>query len=228
MKLGVDGKEFLTEVKTLEKFRGQGYVQLIDKEEELRAFLLSYKEGDTPPLDDVEAISSVMKRSPKIKTDIEIFPTIEEQFHSLQKYRNSKDLYEKGYVNEALLRKAEDMIEVLLNSETEKVLLHGDLHAGNIIYDGERYTAIDPKGVVGELAFEPAQFFLNAPISLLKDEKIVNKWLLFFKENNHLDPDRVIQYAFCKAVLSLVWLVEDNDPNWEEGVEYAKVIEMHV
>ncbi|MCG2801355.1 MAG: phosphotransferase [Cellulomonas sp.] len=43
----------------------------------------------------------------------------------------------------------------------EVVALHGDLHHGNVLDLGDRWAAIDPKGLVGEPAFDYANLFCN-------------------------------------------------------------------
>jgi streptomycin 6-kinase len=39
----------------------------------------------------------------------------------------------------------------LLTTQREKVVLHGDMHHGNVLNFGSRgWLAIDPKGLIGE------------------------------------------------------------------------------
>ncbi len=45
-----------------------------------------------------------------------------------------------------------------------KVFLHGDLHHANVLLDGDEWIPIDPKGLVGDPAFECAAYLAN-PIS---------------------------------------------------------------
>jgi len=119
-------------------------------------------------------------------------------------------------------------VHQLLETSSQEILLHGDLHGGNILHDGEGWIAIDPKGVVGEQEFEPAQFFLNVPKNLLEKKDLVQEWLHYFQKNNGLDPERVAAWTFCKSLLSVIWCIEDNDPNWKEGLETAKILHTHV
>lgn len=55
---------------------------------------------------------------------------------------------------------------VLLSSPHDEVVLHGDLHHGNILDFGTRgWLAIDPKGLVGERGFDYANIFTNPDLA---------------------------------------------------------------
>lgn len=58
------------------------------------------------------------------------------------------------------------MANVLLSSPHDEVVLHGDLHHGNILDFGTRgWLAIDPKGLVGERGFDYANIFTNPDLA---------------------------------------------------------------
>lgn len=42
------------------------------------------------------------------------------------------------------------------------VLLHGDFHPENTLWDGERFRVIDPKGVLGNPLFDVATYIRNS------------------------------------------------------------------
>ena len=45
--------------------------------------------------------------------------------------------------------------------EADAVVLHGDVHHGNVLDLGDRWAAIDPKGLLGHRAFDLANLFCN-------------------------------------------------------------------
>jgi streptomycin 6-kinase len=49
----------------------------------------------------------------------------------------------------------------LFAQSTTSVLLHGDLHHDNILHDGNAWVAIDPKGLIGDPAYEIAPLLCN-------------------------------------------------------------------
>ena len=67
-----------------------------------------------------------------------------------------------GPLPSALVGEAEALFAALLDTAGAPVLLHGDLHHYNILAaGGGRWLAIDPKGVVGEPAFEVVALMHN-------------------------------------------------------------------
>ncbi len=50
----------------------------------------------------------------------------------------------------------------LLETTTQEVFLHGDLHHENVLLGPDGWVVIDPKGLVGDPAFEPSAFLRNS------------------------------------------------------------------
>jgi streptomycin 6-kinase len=60
----------------------------------------------------------------------------------------------------------QSVANVLLSSPQDEVVLHGDLHHGNILDFGTRgWLAIDPKGLLGERGFDYANIFTNPDLA---------------------------------------------------------------
>ena len=100
----------------------------------------------------------------------------------------------------------------LLDSQTDPRLLHGDLQHSNVLFDAARgWTAIDPKGVIGELEFEIGAALRNpveAP-ALYADPIVVRRRVQIFAERLRLDARRILEWGFAQAVLSAIWEIED-------------------
>ncbi len=59
-------------------------------------------------------------------------------------------------------RRGADVAAALLDDPRDPVVLHGDLHHGNVLDFGERgWLAIDPKGLLGEAAFDYCNLLCN-------------------------------------------------------------------
>ncbi|MGC8488379.1 MAG: aminoglycoside phosphotransferase family protein [Clostridia bacterium] len=111
----------------------------------------------------------------------------------------------------------------LLASAPPARLLHGDLHDQNMLSrrDG-LYIAVDPKGVGGDPAYEPACFLMNrwarrcgATAAEMRREAGLTAVGAGFS------PDRVWDWAFVHTALSLAWSAEDSgllatpaEPRW--------------
>jgi streptomycin 6-kinase len=115
-------------------------------------------------------------------------------------------------ISHGLVREARDVFERLALSQETTMLLHGDLQHYNVLFDRERgWTAIDPKGVVGELEYEVGALLRN-PIEypeLFTNRAVIERRLEILTRLLPLDPSRILQWSFAQAVLSAIWGVED-------------------
>lgn len=109
--------------------------------------------------------------------------------------------------------RAAAIADELLASAEPDVLLHGDLHHGNVLRDvAGRIKVIDPKGVLGEPAYEagamlrnPMTQFLDAP----DPAALTRRRLAICAEMLGTDPERLRAWGFVVQVMSAVWSVED-------------------
>jgi len=112
----------------------------------------------------------------------------------------------------ALAKDASELYRSLAATQKHTMLLHGDLHHYNVLFDSNRgWVSIDPKGVVGELEYELGAIVRNpveAPELYLSPEIIEGRLKLLTTSLN-LDYRRALQWSFAQAVLSAIWDVED-------------------
>ncbi|MCM9076734.1 aminoglycoside phosphotransferase family protein [Streptomyces spororaveus] len=89
------------------------------------------------------------------------------------------------------------------------VLIHGDLHARNILRaDREPWLAVDPKGYVGDPAYDGGTLLKARALSLLDAEDLgraVHRTLDLFAEAAELDRERVRRWAQLHAVQAAFW-----------------------
>lgn len=138
-------------------------------------------------------------------------PTVSDWGRGFAGYIRSGD----NQISGGLVREARDVYEALASSQRTTMLLHGDLHHYNVLFDRERgWTAIDPKGVVGELEYEAGALLRN-PIEqpeLFTNRRTIERRIEILTALLPLDHSRVLQWSFAQAVLSAIWGIEDGHP----------------
>jgi streptomycin 6-kinase len=110
---------------------------------------------------------------------------------------------------DALARDASRVASHLFATTERTVLLHGDLHHFNLLADGERWVAIDPKGLVGDPAHEVSAFMRNV-VGDNPGPETMSLRIRRFAERLGDPPDRLWGWAFAQTVLSGQWT---NDPD---------------
>jgi streptomycin 6-kinase len=115
-------------------------------------------------------------------------------------------------IPDGYLKKARKLRDELLQTSKPDVLLHGDLHHDNILQNGDDWLVIDPKGVIGEPAYDMAAFIRNPIPELLTHDdppNIIHNRVTRFAEVLELPSQRILDWCFVQAVLSWVWAIED-------------------
>lgn len=113
------------------------------------------------------------------------------------------------------VERARAMADELLASADPDVLLHGDLHHGNVLRDASgRLVVIDPKGVLGDPDFEvgamlrnPMTRFLDAP----DPAALVRRRLDICAQTLGADRDRLRAWGYVVQVLCAAWSADDAD-----------------
>lgn len=138
-------------------------------------------------------------------------PTVADWGRGFDRYVRSGD----RQIPHGLVREAQVVYEDLASSQSNTMLLHGDLQHYNVLFDQVRgWTAIDPKGVVGELEYEAGALLRN-PIEkpeLFTNRATIERRLEILTSLLPLDHSRTLQWSFAQAVLSAIWDVEDRHP----------------
>ena len=211
LKLGLDIDGFKREATALMAFEGSGVVQVFSENTGLllleRAVPGVSLKSHFPEKDD-EAISitaNVIKRLHKAPIPSHHpFPHVQDWLAVLD-----SDLK----IPAQTLQKARELRDQLLKTAASDVLLHGDLHHDNILQNGNDWVVIDPKGVIGEPAYEVAAFIRNPMPELLTHDNspnIIHNRITRFAELLELPSQRILDWCFVQAVLSWVWAIEDD------------------
>jgi streptomycin 6-kinase len=124
-----------------------------------------------------------------------------------------------------LVGMAESLFRDLIASSEPAVLLHGDLHHFNILSaQRQPWLAIDPKGVAGELAYEPGALLRNPSPQLCLNAEVQRRRVTVLCEELGLDRQRIVGWAVAQAVLSAWWSFEDTGSGWEPACAIAEVL----
>ncbi len=132
-------------------------------------------------------------------------------FHHLNEL--FKTLDQKLDIPDEILTKAKHLRDDLLKSITNEVLLHGDLHHDNILQNGDSWLVIDPKGFIGDPAFEPAAYLCNPIPELLQENQpceIIKNRINICSAQLGIDSKRIADWLYAKSVLCWAWSLEDN------------------
>ena len=233
LKLSFPGdKEFLTEAAALTAFGGRGICRLLELDLTGGAMLLErLRPGRqlTTIENDEEATAlagGVMENVRRPAPPDHAFPAVSDWARGLERLRLRFD-GGTGPMPGNLVAEAETLFAELLLSEGKPLLLHGDLHHENILSaGGGSWLAIDPKGVVGEAAYEAAALLHN-PVGALAGPDprgLLERRLDVLSEESGLDRGRVRAWGLAQAVLSAYWGLEDGGRVWGEALTFAGLL----
>ncbi len=233
LKLGVPCKELTTEAHALRLYRGRGAVRLFEADTE-RGILLLERVIPGDPISECENEDSSTIIAATLMTMLwrespagAVFPSLADWYQGFEKLR-ARFCGATGPFPAGMVERAEHQSSELLASSQAEVVLHGDLHHLNILAASrEPWLVIDPKGVIGDSAFEPAIFLLNRlPEGLNETEivRLVGRRVSIFSEVLSVPRERIIGWVNSFAVLSAWWSYEDSTGSWEEGLALAETV----
>lgn len=222
LKLGLDSEGLAREAFTLKCFAGCGAVKVLSEDDGMllleRAVpsisLKSY--FPTKEKESIEIACGVIKKLHKASIpEAHHFPHIKDWLATLDKDWSIPDEH---------LQKARKLRDQLLQTSEADVLLHGDLHHDNILQNGDDWLVIDPKGVIGDSAYEVAAFIRNPMpdlINIQDSEEIIQMRIAMFSDLLNVPRTKIADWCFVQAVLAWIWALEDGCDSryWERLVE---------
>lgn len=204
---------------TLRHFAGEGAVKILA--EEPGALLLEGAEPGMPLTalvtegrdDDATAVIAdtivALHRFPPP----EGFPIIEMWADG---FRRQREREPHALLPAATIARAETAFRDLARPAAGDRLLHADLHHDNILRDERRgWLAIDPKGIVGDPAYEVVSALGNPNRlhPLAADPLVMRRRIAIFAERLALDPQRIAAWSAAHFILAACWHVEDGNPD---------------
>lgn len=116
-----------------------------------------------------------------------------------------------------ILTRCAAVANVLLSSPQDEVVLHGDLHHGNILDFGTRgWLAIDPKGLLGERGFDYANIFTNPDLTeptrpVAIEPETFTQRVNIVSEIARIERQRLLMWIVAWCGLSSVWFLQEGD-----------------
>ena len=198
LKLSPDKEALRREVAALQAFQGYGVVKVLAHKPGallLGGVVPGYSLKDVPQEQSaLQVACGVMRRLHQAPYPAGDFPTITTWLATLDCAWD---------IPSALLGRARQLRDRHQVSTENPVLLHGDLHRGNILAQGNGWVAIDPKGVIGAPIHEVWAF-------IEKPEAEIPLIAHYF----NFDPQLVWDWYFVRLVLAACWCCEDRlDPS---------------
>lgn len=233
LKVHAPSNEFVHESTALRLFDGHGMARLLACNPDNQTMLLEALQPGTllRALDDDEQATAiacrVMQQLWRPVPSEHPFPSIQDWGRGFTRLRRH---YSGGHgpFPQALLEEAEALFAELSASMTTPVLLHGDLHHDNILAAGRSpWLAIDPKGVIGEPAYEVGALLRNPFPQLLQQpqpERVLGRRVDQFAAELGLERARIRGWGLAQAVLACWWTVEDSGQMWDEGLTCAELL----
>ncbi len=106
----------------------------------------------------------------------------------------------------------------LLDEHRDPVVLHGDLHHGNVLDFGERgWLAIDPKGLIGDAEFDVCNVLCNPHDLALAPGRLARQFGVVVEETG-FEQRRLRDWLVAWCALSSTWFAIDDDPERADTV----------
>ena len=120
-----------------------------------------------------------------------------------------------------LITRAQDVANRCLDNQTKHVLLHGDVHHDNLLRRGaDDWAIIDPKGLIGDPAFEVITWMWN-PMGVAEHPDysgLLSRRIDIFSEVWGFSREILVEWAFFGSVLSACWYGHSPDIEGRDGI----------
>jgi streptomycin 6-kinase len=129
-----------------------------------------------------------------------------------------------------LIDHGEALFFELCASQAAPIVLHGDLQHYNVLHDTARgWLAIDPKGILGEPAYETGAMLRNPneDPDLSAEPAVIAHRTDIMCERLGLDRKRVLGWCFAQWILSILWAIQDHldySSGWLRGPFATKLL----
>jgi streptomycin 6-kinase len=225
--------EFGSQTTALRLYDGSGITRLFASDPHLGALLLERAAPGTPlhtlrdEAQEMAVAAAIMKQLWRPVPEDHVLPTVADWGLAFERHRQAFD-GGSGPLPPSLFELGESLHHDLDAASTERVLLHGDFHHDNILAaQRQSWLAIDPKGLVGDPAYEIGPLLLNLWEDIYDvpdpETTIINRVDLL---QRHLGftRERIRDWGIARALLSAVWSTEDHGSGWETAVFVAETL----
>lgn len=216
LKISCDQQLIRDEYNALTHFAGHGSIRVFAINAEYNSLLL---QRAMPGFTLQELVSDVSKRIDIYATIVKALASSKVGYHAthVKTWCDAVDRMTDSRIERFLLDRARYVRSRLLNTMQQVYLCHGDLHLENILQHNTDWLAIDPKGILGEMAFEAAAFDVINPTELHNGASIstiIRDRVTKLASALAIHYDRLLAWFFLRTIISAQWSIEDNhDPS---------------
>lgn len=223
--------EFFTGVAAMLLYGGHGIVRVLGLSRKERTVLLErVTPGETlwqAPIEvALPAAVSVMARLRAVPPTGQAFPEVRAYHRAWSDHRRRYG--GPGSIDADLFEIGERTFLELCDTSAPSVVLHGDLHYGNVLRsDRDGWLAIDPKGVFGEPCYETGDLCRNRIDELyaVPDPVAAMRWRVeALADLTGFDRERIRLWSLAQAVLSEVWTADDASRAAEVDLRAARLL----
>lgn len=225
LKLGVPGREWLSELNALRLFNGDGACRLLEADEQRSMFLLerlrpgemlaSLENDDERTHIAVEVMQRLWRTPPQAEGFIQLSEWFAELDKLRPRYQGGTGPFPKW-----LVERVESLLPALFADSGPFVLMHGDFHHFNILSSERGWLVIDPKGVIGPPGYEVGPLLTN-PIPNWpyrpEAKRQTGRRIAILSECLGWPRQVVRDWGLCHCLLSAWWDLTPKD----DGIEYA-------
>lgn len=233
VKLGVPTREVRTEIDALSVYRGRGCIRLLAADREQGLLLLERVQPGTPLsqiTDDAEATmiaARAMRELWQPPPALHEFPSVADWASGLDDLRATFG-GTTGPFSRRLVEQAESLFRDLIATMAAPVVLHGDLHHDNILAaERQPWLVIDPKGVIGEPAYEVGALLRNPAPQIFTTPDlagVMTQRADILAAELGLDRDRILAWSMAQAVLSAWWSYDGQVYDWQPMLVLAETL----
>jgi streptomycin 6-kinase len=225
-------RAFACEAEALRLFHGRGGVRLLDTDAGREVLLIERCEPgtllrDVSNVDDDRAVAlacDVMRGLWQPPPPAHPFRHMDDWNAALLRLRPTYG-GGTGPFPAALIAAMESLLPALIATAPAPTLLHGDLHHDNILAanGGTTWRAIDPKGLIGDPAYEVAAMLYNPNLTILRSPdpaRLLARRVDGLAAGLGLERERVRGWGVVRATLVAWWGVEGGAPleGWSRDV----------
>lgn len=167
----------------------------------------------------IEVLRAILKPPPFPPAEVQLFY---DWFYRFQRFRETD--FPRSYAEKAC-----DIYEKLFQDDDGTYYLHGDFHPGNVITSTDGFAIIDPKGLVGHVAYD-ISVFLNNLHWWQKEKPDVKKDIFEaaakFGTAFGMSELEVREAAYAGMVIGAWWNFEDMPELYDNQVVLADIWEV--
>jgi streptomycin 6-kinase len=207
-----DEDEFLPGIEALLLYAGRGMARVLRCDRERRIVLMERVVPGEPLWR--ETIERALEAAAFVMAKLRIPPPPQHAFPDVRRYHRAWPSHVELHggpkpIDPDLFEIGERIFLELCDSSADPVVLHGDLHYGNVL-TSERggWLAIDPKGLSGEPCYEVGDLLRNRVDELFEGGNAavaMRRRVEMLADLTAFDRERVRLWGLAQAVLSAIW-----------------------